>query len=800
MIPRGVLGPALCVAVVMSPTVMTPTAVVTAAETAAATVSADQLDFFERKIRPLLVQHCYECHSEQSDTMHAGLRLDAADGLAAGGDSGPAVVPGHPADSLLIQTVRYDGDIQMPPEGKLSEREIEHLVRWVRDGAAMPSTPATARPAAAGIDWQQGRQHWAFQPAHVQDLPSVTRSDWPRTRTDHFLLAAMERQGLEPAPPADRVTLIRRLYFDLLGLPPTPEQIDAFVQDRGVDAYQRLVDRLLASPRYGEKWGRWWLDMARYTDRTASWLPQTSHAYLYRDWVVAALNDDVPYDRFVHRQLATDLMPETGPEDLAALGFLSLSPAYWKEPKLPCEIIKTIVADEWEERVDAVSRTFLGLTVACARCHDHKFDPISSEDYYALAGVFASVRHAERPLIDEAAYEPVRKAKQRVAALEKEIQALRKQKPSAESEDAEKRQAEIKSRQAEIERIRQTTPNYDVPLVNALVEESTYVVRAGKTPEEGTAFEHRPEPRDLPAFIRGNPNRPGPIVPRRFLTVLTDQPQPFTEGSGRLELARAMTGEARSVTARVIVNRIFLAHFGRGIVATPSNFGRQGDTPSHPRLLDDLAARLIAEGWSLKWLHRELVLSAAWRQAASTSPEKLAADPPNRWLSRMETRRLDVEPWRDAVLSVSGALDHRVGGPSQPVDDANNRRRTLYATVHRRDMAATLMVHDFPDPTQHSPARSVTTTALQGLYALNGPLLLGHADRLLERLQREAGDASAAQRIERVYRLLYGRGPTMGERELGVAYVSAGDGEEAAERWQSYLHVLLAANEFMFVD
>ena len=590
---------------------------------------------FERKIRPLLSKHCYECHSAEAKPVHGGLRLDTEAGLKQGGDSGPVLEQGQPDKSLLIEVLRYKDDIQMPPAGKLSDAEVAEFVRWVREGAPVPPTREAARKVSREIDFDQGRKFWSFQP--VQEHPQSPRSDWVRTRTDAFVLKAMRREGLSPAPPADRATLIRRLYFDLIGLPPSPEEVREFIRDDSPTAYERLVERLLASPQYGERWARMWLDKARYTDKTAGWLNNTGDAHLYRDWVVRAFNEDLPYDEFVHRQLATDLMPQTGPEDLPALGFISLSPTYWKELKLPCEIIKVIVADEWEERVDAVSRTFLGLTVACARCHDHKFDPISSEDYYALAGVFASCRRAERAIVPESQYAPVREAKEKVKKLEAELARLKKETPHPKEKLEELR--------SKIEDVKSSTPLYDLPLANAMSEESLYVVRAGKTPQEGTKLEYRPGPRDLPLFVRGDPNRPGPIVPRRFPTVLSQggSPKLFQNGSGRLELARAMTTDAAPLAARVIVNRIWLEHFGRGIVDTPSNFGEQGARPTHPELLDDLAARLIAGGWSMKDLHREIVLSSTWRQSSAIEEAKQKADPENRWLARMNRRRLDFE-------------------------------------------------------------------------------------------------------------------------------------------------------------
>jgi cytochrome c551/c552 len=745
---------------------------------------------FESKIRPLLVKHCYECHSSESKTVHGGLRLDTDAGVKKGGDSGSLLVPRKPAESLLIEVLGYKGDIQMPPEGKLSDAEIAEFVKWVASGAPIPVSRDAAEDLSKEIDFEAAREFWSFQP--VREHPEPPRSDWAQTRIDGFVLKAMKQAGLSPAPPADRATLIRRLYFDLVGLPPSPEEVQKFVRDDSPLAYERLVDQLLQSPQYGERWARMWLDKARYTDKTASWLNSTGGAYLYRDWVVRAFNDDMPYDEFVHRQLATDLMPETGPDDLPALGFISLSPTYWKELKLPCEIIKVIVADEWEERVDAVSRTFLGLTVACARCHDHKFDPISSEDYYALAGVFASCRQTERPLMPEAEYAPVREAKEKVAKLEAELATLKKKSALQERLD---------DLTARIQEIKSTTPGYDAPLATAMAEESLYVVRAGKTAQDGTKLEYRAGPQDLPLFVRGDPNRPGSVVPRRFLTVLSQngKPEPFRSGSGRLELARAITTDAAPLAARVIVNRIWLEHFGRGLVDTPSNFGAQGARPTHPELLDDLAARFIAGGWSVKDLHREILLSKTWRQSSSFDEAKAKIDPENRWLSRMNRRRLDFESWRDAMLFAAGRLDLTMGGPSLDLASENNRRRTLYATIHRRDMSPTLQIHDFPDPTQHSPKRHATVTALQGLYALNAPLLANQAKAIVERTREECGEDPAA-RIGRAYWLLYSRPPSEKEQQLGLTFINHAADAEHEARWIQYIHVLLVSNEFAFVE
>lgn len=760
---------------------------------AAEAPSAEDIEYFESKIRPLLAGRCYSCHSEKARAVHGGLKLDSAQSLLAGGDTGPVIDSENLAESLFLKAIRHDADagVQMPPKGKLPDHEIKELTEWVRRGAPFPPSSASAAPESK-IDIAAGKSHWSFQPVSERPLPSIQDTQWPRQRVDHFLLSAMERAGLAPSPEADRAALLRRLSFDLIGLPPTPEEIAAFVNDPGADAYERQVDRLLESPHFGERWGRVWLDLARYTDKSESWLDSTGQAHLYRDWVVQAMNDDMPYDQFVHRQLATDLMPETGPEDTPALGFLGLSPNYWKELLLPAEIIKVIVADEWEERVDAVSRTFLGLTVACARCHDHKSDPITMQDYYSLCGVMASCRLTERPTISEELFAPVRAAREEVAKLEKEIAELKKQKPVPEDQ--------VKELTAKIEEIKTTTPLYDTPMTPAVAEESLFVERKGQTPQEGTLLVYRPGPQDLNLFLRGDPNRLGDVVPRRFLQVLSrDDSQPFQNGSGRLELAQAITTDAAPLAARVIVNRIWLAHFGRGLVTTPSNFGVSGELPSHAELLDDLAARLIAGGWSLKALHREIVLSAAYRQTSRTNDRQLALDPENRLLSRMNRRRLEIESWRDAMLAASGKLELSLGGPSLELAEPGNTRRTVYGTIHRREISSMLAMHDFPDPNFHSEKRLPTTTALQGLYALNGPLFLELSDSLAQRLASEFPDDDTA-RIHRAYWLLYSREPTPREVEIGQSFITSQGADARTAAWAQYAHVLLAANEFLYVD
>ncbi|MBP9226122.1 MAG: DUF1553 domain-containing protein [Verrucomicrobiales bacterium] len=616
---------------------------------------------------------------------------------------------------------------------------------------------------------------WAFRPlAKTESLPMVKNTAWPKTRIDYFILEQLEKEGMEPSPQADARMLARRLSFDLIGLPPSLEESHADPT--------KLREKLLASPQYGERWGRHWLDLARYTDKTASWLESTAGAWRYRDWVVKALNDDMPYPEFVKRQLATDLMPETGPEDLVALGFLGLSPTYWKELELPPEIIKTTVADEWEERVDVFGRTFLGLTLACARCHDHKNDPISAKDYYALAGVFASVKISDRPMMSEDLWLPVKSAREKVAQIDKKITALKAKKPKPEDLDAQ-----LSHFQAEIAGLKKATPHYDMPMANGVVEAALFVKQ--KENGQGTTLDfHEGQARDLELQNRGNPNDVGEVVPRRFLTAFptkaTGKPRLFQEGSGRLELARALIEDAQPLFARVIVNRVWKQHFGRGLVDTTSDFGKMGERPTHPALLDDLALRFIAANWSLKWLHREILGSATWQQTSLVSEE---ADPENRHYSRMTRQRLDIESWRDSLLTSSGTLDPKIGGESQSLDDAKNHRRTIYGTIDRHDVNKMLQVHDFPDPAAHSPNRAETISPLQSLFAINGPLVQAQSVNLAKRL--EAGK----DKIGDAYELLFQRQPTVVEREMGAEFL-----KEAT--FSEYARVLLASNEFLFVD
>jgi hypothetical protein len=716
------------------------------ARTAAAGADApEQVEFFEKKIRPVLVEHCYRCHSEDEGKVKGGLRLDVRDAMRKGGDTGPAVVPGAPDESLLLKAVTYhDPDLKMPPKGKLPEAVVKDFETWIKLGAADPRTAAVPKPAAPArvIDVSAGKQFWSFQPPRRHAVPGIPNNKSQITSPiDAFILAKLQEKGLSFSPPADRRTWIRRVTFDLTGLPPTPEVVEAYVNDPAPDADAKVVERLLTSAHYGERWARVWLDVARYAEDQAHIVGNDQslfypNAFLYRDWVIRALNDDLPYDRFVKLQLAADLVAPDDPAQLPALGYLGLGPKYYGRGSL------AVKADEWEDRVDVVARGLLGLTVACARCHDHKFDPIPTEDYYGLAGIFASTDMFNRPLADQ---------------------------PKPEAAPAGKK------------------PD---PKEKGKAPTSTmHVVR------EGT-------PTDLAVFVRGDVNNKGPVVPRHFPHVLCDgSPAKFAQGSGRRELADAIATPDNPLTARVIVNRVWAHLFGRGLVATPSNFGNLGERPSHPELLDDLAVRFMENGWSLKWLVKEVVLSATYRQDSRADAAKVAADPENRLLGRMNRRRLNVEGWRDALLTASGRLDQSVGGPSIDPQDPQQRRRTVYSGVSRLSLNPLLALFDYPDPNVHAERRVETTTPLQKLFVLNSPFMVEQSTALAERLLTEIpadADGADRRRIDRAYQVLYGRPASEAEVQLAQSFLKEGTDETA--RWRQYAHVLLAANEMLYVD
>jgi hypothetical protein len=715
-----------------------------------ASISEADSQFFERSVRPLLAERCWECHA--GDAPEAGLRLDARDAMVGGGDSGPAVVAGMPAESLLITAIHYTDQPQMPPDGKLSAQEIDVLIEWIARGAPWPNSPTTRASRDRQFEiTAEDRSFWSFQPITDPPAPSVHNEAWPQTTIDAFILARLEDAGLAPSPPTDKRTLIRRATFNLIGLPPTPEEVEAFLADDSPDAFARVVDRLLASPHYGERWARHWLDVARYGEDQAHTFEARlySQGFRYRDWVVSALNDDMPYDEFLRLQIAADLIGGCEPsnEHLPALGFFATGPVYYGDRQK---------LDQMDDRIDTLTRGLLGLTVACARCHDHKFDPISTADYYAIAGVVASTEYVEVPLVSPEEAEKAVKDDDRQLKASGEKKKKNRPKP--------------------------------YPHVHAIRDD---------------------EERTMRVHIRGNPNTLGDEVPRRYVSILSpdpSDPQAFASGSGRRELAEVIACRENPLTARVIVNRVWKHHFGHGLVRTPSNFGHSGEKPTNPELLDHLASRFVASGWSLKALHREIMLSAVYQQASAFDEKRAAIDPENRLLWRMNRRRLEVEAWRDAILAVSGTLDKSLGGPSLELASADNNRRTLYAKISRHNLDPLLRLFDFPDPNITSDGRPITTVPLQQLFVLNSSLMVQGAKALAAKCCEADEDNTA--RIKFAFEQVFGRPATDEELQLGLEFVtqradpsdeSADDGETLTH-WEQYAQALLSTNEFMFVD
>ncbi len=803
-----------------------------------------EAEFFETRIRPVLVSKCFECHSAEKHK--GGLVLDTRAGLRKGGTEGPVVIAGKPDESPLIRALGYaDPLLEMPPGGPLPQTVVDDFRRWIAAGAFDPRPDlgpvASASGSFKGMSVEEGRRWWSFQPVEELPAPKVRAVAWRRTKTDAFVLSKLEGKGLRPSPPADRRTLVQRAYVDLVGFKPTFAEVEAFVGERAPDAYEKLVDRLLASPHHGERWARHWMDVARYGDdnpTAEATSPPYPSAWRYRDWIIEALNQDVPYDRFIKLQLAADKMPETTRQDLRALGYLGAAPVYHKDQRLSADVVGTLLADDWDDRIDALGRGILGLSIACARCHDHKFDPIKQRDYYALQGVFASTMRIERPMfdVDPAVERRYLWVQRRLFDLNYAVRSTANEFGTVKDAAVQltKWMTEIRALQAEMTSLlaeapllaRSLEPYYtftrhdgrenaipaklagtlgfvtvprppekdagserpfvagsQTPFMNIVCDAATYVDGSDK---DYTWLRYVPdEPRDMPLLKAGNVASPGPVVPRGFPAVLAKDDGRFTQGSGRLELAETIFGDAQSLTARVAVNRIWAWHFGQGLVSTPSDFGVQGERATHPELLGDLAARFIAHGWSLKWLHREIMLSAAYRQANRFRPRAHAGDPTNKLLWRLAPRRMDAEAYRDSLLRAAGVLTATMYGPSQDVDDPGNHRRSVYGRVSRYRPATFLTLFDFPDPMQSAPAREQTTSPLQQLFVLNGDLIHKLSLHLAAKVEDETTPVAKARAL---FRRILAREPTTEERRRAIAFLKHGAVEV-------YAQALLATNE-----
>jgi hypothetical protein len=849
----------------------------------AAALQADSegVEFFEKRIRPVLVERCYSCHSAQPRKSKGNLRLDSREGLLRGGDRGPSIAVGDPGKSLLLKAIRHaDDDLKMPPKASLPEAQIADFESWIRKGASWPAADA----AKEGIPPPAASRHWAFEPPREGAPPPVKDRAWVRGPIDAFILARLEDKGLAPAPPADPRTLLRRASFDLIGLPPTAEETESFLADPSSDAYERAVDRLLASPRYGERWARYWLDVARYADTTDYdangavsgdvRLVQSAH---YRDWVIRALNEDLPYDQFLVQQIAADQLgskEENAP--LAAMGFLTIGRRFTGNAQ-----------DIIDDRLDVICRGTMGLTMGCARCHDHKFDPIPTRDYYSLYGIFQASKEKTVGLPgagdDASAYEAelrgrrgallsfqratgeavkrhlrsriadyfaalveseeetssrglhpflVRALKEHLARTKKEFhpifaawhalseipgndfEALAPErlraigdrlhprvaaalaKPGLKTlREAAQRYgavfAEVEAASADdelhaalaafpplakspesLEEFFDNRAGYEVSYLKSKI--ARWEMAGAGAPPRAVILEDIPPKENPRIFKRGNPASPGDSVPRQFLEVLCEgRREPFTKGSGRLEFARAIASPENPLTARVIVNRIWLHHFGAGLVRTPSDFGIRSEPPTHPELLDLLARRFVQDQWSIKKLHRLIMNSSAYRQSSRDNPEARRIDPENRLLWRMCPRRLDFESLRDSLLAVAGALDITMGGPAEVLtSQPHSRRRSVYGFVDRLDVSNLLLSFDFANPASHSPQRHATTVPQQALFMMNSPFILEQARRIAGRPEFRIG-MTPDERIQALYRVVLGRAGTPREVAAGRRFVGS---------------------------
>ncbi|HEX3132470.1 MAG TPA: PSD1 and planctomycete cytochrome C domain-containing protein [Planctomycetota bacterium] len=878
--------------------------------------AADQagIDFFESKIRPVLAEKCYGCHSVEAEgrkKLKGGLYLDSQESMLKGGKDGVVLVPGDIDKSKLISAIHYkDDDTAMPPKEKLPDAVIADFEAWVKMGAPDPRVGDKApKPGQAIAD--ATRKHWAFQPLAAPTVPVVKNQKWAHGEIDRFILAKMEASKLSPVAAADKRTLLRRATIDLTGLPPLAEDITAFEADQSPDAFAKAVDRLPASPAYGERWGRHWLDVARYADSKGYVFQEDRaypYAYTYRDWVVKALNDDMPYDRFLQLQIAGDRLAGDDKQHLAAMGFLTVGRRFINNTQ-----------DIIDDRLDVIGRGTMGLTIACARCHDHKFDPIPTKDYYALYGVLdSSEEPKDLPVIGNAS-DPKATADYEAekAKREKDVEDFRRQRFDegvkalrsadqiaaylrAAQEAQGKNGGEVNGIASEhkleapmLHRWRNwlekqdakhpvlapwkalaTVPdaefaakakdvlaNLDRNAVNALVADAL----GGKTPGnreelaklygaliaandgdqphgdankealrqvlrgEGTptavnydkandvlngkdeeqlrekrkkvdelASQHagaparamvmtdRKDPHNVKVFIRGQPGNQGEEAPRKFLSFIVGKDaKPFSDGSGRLELARAITEPTNPLTARVLVNRVWAWHFGTGLVRTPSDFGLRSEAPIHRELLDWLAVRFIADGWSLKKLHRVILLSAVYQQSADASVDAKRLDSENTLWSHANRQRLDFEAIRDSMLAVSGKLDAAVGGKS--VDLAKQPftgRRTIYGSIDRQNLPGMFRSFDFASPDTHTPQRFQTTVPQQALFLMNSPFAAEQARALAKRTEPVT---SPEARVQALYRIAFARNPSRDETRIGVEFVRAMDGapaeKDAAPIW-----------------
>lgn len=765
-----------------------------------------QLEFFETKIRPVLIKHCFECHSGEKDSIEGSLSLGSREGWSVGGDSGPALVPNRPDESLLIRALKYD-TLKMPPEGKLPDAVIADFERWIREGAIDPRSKEA--PKKPKIDPAAAASHWSFQPFGPPAIPSVA-TDWCQTTLDAFVLEKLYRLNWQPASQINDALWLRRVSLDLTGLPPTLDEIEAFEQSASPDKKQFVLDRLLASPQYGVRWGRHWLDLVRYADTNgADENHDMPNAWRYRDWVIDALNEDKPFDRFTMEQIAGDLLPPPDDETeagklLTATGLLVLGPKMLAEQdkaKMRIDIV--------DEQIDTLSKTFLGVTLACARCHDHKFDPFTQEDYFALAGILMSTRAMadeafvskwmERPLpsrdieLKRQEFQPrLEDAKKKLAELRKQandellasgkVKELPKKPESHYPEETKKR---IESAEKELAEIEKAMPSF---LMAMAVEDS--------------------KPTNLPIHIRGNHLQPGKeTLPRTIPKILRNRSMDAIDAdeSGRLQLARWLVAPNQPLFARVMANRVWMWHFGQPLVGPPANFGLTGERPTHPELLDWLASFWMQSDWSLKRFHREILLSSTYGMRSDESRYQ-ESDPENKMLWRMNRRRLEIEPLRDSMLYCSQRLDLRLGGPAR---QPNETRRTIYSKINRAALDDMLATFDYVEPANHIEQRPITVVPYQSLFFMNHPIVFQSGESISNHAIADTRASSDLEKLEKMFKALIGREPTIKEGAKCLQFLSEAVRldefhdvailESERRAWAAIARTFLASSEFSWI-
>ena len=812
---------------------------------AAENITPAARDFFEKKIRPVLVSNCYQCHSASAKEVKGNLRVDTKAGLRKGGDSGPSIVVGKPDDSPLIQALRHQDGLEMPPKVKLSDEIIADFVKWVQFGAPDPRE-ATASTVGKSISMADARKFWSLQPPKVVKPAITVNTTWARTEIDRYVAAGLEKNKLKPVADADKQILVRRLYFDLTGLPPTPAEIDAFVQDVSPKAVETLVDKLLASPQFGERWGRHWLDVARYGESTGKErnVPY-NYAWRYRDYVIDAFAKDKPFDQFIREQVAGDLLPhrnaEQQNEQITATGFLALSPRSLNE-RNP----EQFAMDVADEQIDVTTRAFMAFSVACARCHDHKFDPIQQQDYYALAGIFRSTRvfSGVQRGNNKTGYEGdyvslvstktagTEQDRRELARLDREIaqaklDLVRAKRDADDAPGPTVKRPQVKNKNGKERKKAETDPAFRKEERRlAELEKDRDAVEKKIAPPGESAMGVRDAAKltDCKINIRGEVSDLGDEVDRGFVRVLmfAGAPQVDQNQSGRLQMANWLANRNNPLTARVMANRVWFHLFGRGLVETVDNFGAMGEMPSHPELLDYLAVRFMDQKWSTKQLIREIVLSRTYQLASTHHEKNYDSDPENKYLWRMSRKRLEAEAIRDAILATSGKLKadrphgslvmKMTGGelgrqirPDELLKE--NEYRSCYLPLARGYVPEFLNVFDMADPELVTGQRDVTTVAIQALYLMNSPVVQDLSDATAERILKDAKHKDDVARIDHAFQLILGRRAT--SDQIGAAqqflkdFAAKGtDATPAANRqqaWSTFCHTLYASAEFRYV-